>query len=185
MRYLLGVNGVYAKGHSDGWHIDKNADEDYLDGVTPIGYQPFMRCSAQHGYPMSASDESYDMYKDRRFSKYKLWLTGELCSRVFEMTEEGAKVYPNGDVPKVQKFLSRVGQTTVFSEEVFLGMCERLKLDPVLARRELALRGYEVRRNPKIITDKKIREINRRYGIGQAERYVDVQPVAWPMLVVD
>jgi len=57
-------------------------------------------------------------------------------------------------------------------------------LDPVLARRELALRGYEVRRNPKIITDKKVREVNRRYGIEQAERYVDVQPVAWPMLFV-
>ena len=39
-------------------------DEAVTDLIVPIGYQPFMRCSAQHGYMLYVRDETYDLLKD-------------------------------------------------------------------------------------------------------------------------
>lgn len=69
------------------WAIsDENAG---FNIITPIGYQPFMRCSQQYGYMMLVKDKNYDMMQDPLFDKFKFRLDEELCSWIYEEMDIG------------------------------------------------------------------------------------------------
>ncbi len=59
------------------WGISDDRAE--LDLITPIGYQPFMRCSAQHGYMLLTKNEKYDMLKDQPLDKFRFEHDEEFC----------------------------------------------------------------------------------------------------------
>lgn len=64
--------------------------------VTPIGHQPFMRCSYQSGYVIEAGP-TYDLYNDCTFAKYKFRHNSELTHWIFNKMDEGRLIYPFDD----------------------------------------------------------------------------------------
>lgn len=179
MRYFLGKKreGVHEYPFAD------NYKEDISGEVIPVGYQPFMRGSVQHGYTM-LTDESYDMYQDSRFAKFKIRLTEDLCSWIFEEMECGNKVYPNNDIPHIQKYISRINSCRTFTEKIVKDRCQQWKLDYSAVKAFLKQRWYTVKSKAYLISQKEIDNINKAYPIEAAEQRMGVQPMMKPMIVM-
>ena len=157
-----------------------------VNRIIPIGYQPFMRCSNQYGYMMLVDSEDYDMYKDKRFEKFKFRLTAEFCQWVYDEMDQGNKAYPNNDIPKIEKYLSKINSTDTFSEAAVHYRLQNTAFNDIkLARPRLKKLGYSIYKNQDfIITQRKIDKINQRYGIREALKNVPVQPVLNPMFAI-
>ena len=65
----------------------------HFTNITPIGYHPFLRCAAQHGY-LIETGFSYDMFLDPCFAKVKFRHSEDLCEKIFNLMEQGRQVYP-------------------------------------------------------------------------------------------
>ena len=66
-----------------------------LDGMAfQIGYQPLMRCHHQSGYIMPMM-RGKCLQEDSRFEKMRFLQSEELSNQVFEMMDNGKKVFPN------------------------------------------------------------------------------------------
>jgi len=76
------------------WAVaDENAR---IQIITPVGYQPFMRCSNQYSYMMLTDiNGKYDMLCDPLFDIYKIRLEEGFCKQIFEQMDCGNKIYPN------------------------------------------------------------------------------------------
>ena len=104
-----GIEGVYLTG-----------------GVWPIGFQPFMRCNMQYGYVMNC-DKGYCLQKDTRFEKLIFKHSEKLSQEVFELMDEGRKIYPYEGLNEFQNIIDKIGTTKIFSEDSFEYACEKLK----------------------------------------------------------
>lgn len=154
--------------------------------IIPIGYQPFMRCSNQYGYMMRVTSEDYDMYKDKKFEKFKFRLTAVFCQWVYDEMEQGHKAYPNNDIPNIEKYIKNINSTDKFSEAAIKLQFEDIGLTDVeLVRPHLKKLGYSIRKNTDfIITQRKIAKINRRYTIVNALNNIKHMPVVSPMFAI-
>ena len=65
----------------------------HFTNVTPIGYHPFLRCAAQHGY-LIETGSTYDMFRDPCFAKVKFRHSEALCEKIFNLMNRGKKIYP-------------------------------------------------------------------------------------------
>lgn len=180
MRYFLGKD----KKGSKEYPFQDNYHEDIVDEIIPIGYQPFMRCSCQHGYALMAPDETYDMYKDKKFGKYRVRLTEDLCQWIFEEMDGGEKVYPNNDIPHIQKYISKINDTMEFSTKNVNQLIEGGKLDKAKVKHFLKDRYFRVMNRTTLIKKAEIDAINAAYPLEEAEKHLDVQPCMKPMIVL-
>lgn len=186
MRYFLGKNreGKIEYPFTDRYH------EDIAEEIIPIGYQPFMRCSTQHGYALMEPDESYDMYKDPRFGKYRIRLTEDLCKWIFDEMDGGSKVYPNNDIPHIQRYISKINSTREFSREAVDMLTEDSKTIWTERSAKAGIRHYmkdhhyKVMNRTTLIRKAEIDEINKTYSLEEAEKHLDVTPVGKPMMVI-
>jgi len=99
-----------------------------LTGVTPIGFQPFMRCSIQSGYIIEAG-RSYDLYKDLSFSKHKFRLSEDICEWIFNETDKGKKIYPNELFGTIEDIIETIKELNVFSKDAFEITIKNLSLE--------------------------------------------------------
>jgi len=157
-------------------------DGDIRTGVIPIGYQPFMRCSKQYGYMLFAPDKEYDIYKDRRFRKYKIRLNEKLCRDIYEKMDCGRAVYPSFDIPDIGQYINMIKNTTIFTETVVSNETGEIPIDEV--RREFKKRGYTIRRKNPYISDKKLQRINKIYSMDKIIDVTKLQPISAPMLIM-
>lgn len=93
-----------------------NIPELHFTGLTPIGFQPFIRCGSQNGYLIEAG-APYDLYQDGSFSKHKFRHTPELCQWIFEEMHSGADVYPNEMFGSCEDIVEPLKRRTVFSQQ--------------------------------------------------------------------
>ena len=157
--------------------------------ITPIGYQPFMRCSAQYGYMFWAEDEHYDMQRDPLFEKYRIELSEELCQWIFNEMDGGQKAFPNDDVPSIEQYMNKIRGTHVISAETF----ERFALDRMHLtiekadhlKKVLQQEGFSVA-NGKVehIRYNKLQKINKKYNIEYVASKFKEVPKSRPMLVL-
>lgn len=84
----------------------------------PIGYQPFMRCSAQSAYFVEAGFP-YDLQRDRSFSKVKIRLTEDLCQWIYEEMEHGFAIYPKEGSRACEEMARRLRDSKVLSRDSF------------------------------------------------------------------
>lgn len=157
-------------------------DGDIRTGVIPIGYQPFMRCSKQYGYMLFAPDKEYDIYKDRRFRKYKIRLNEKMCKDIYEKMDCGRAVYPSFDIPDIGQYINMIKNTTTFTETVVSNETGTIPIDEV--RREFKKRGYTIRRKNPYISDKKLQWINKNYTMDKIVDVTKLQPISAPMFVL-
>lgn len=168
------------------WISDERAE---LDLIAPIGYQPFMRCSAQHGYMLLVKDEKYDMLKDPLFDKFRFEHDEEFCRWIFEEMDRGNKVYPHDDIPQITEYMERIKNSHQFSQNMFdhmiLESWHFSKQEAQAVRQKLREHGYTIVSGQKeFITHNKLRKINRKYSVDIACSKLDIPPIARPMVKI-
>lgn len=157
-----------------------------LSNIIPVGYQPFMRCSSQHGYMLMVRDPKYDMLKDSWFQKFRFRLEEDLCQWIFEEMDQGNKIYPHNDVPELEQYMEKIRTSKTISRENFdyfmkkYGLTER---ENELCAQSLTKFGCTVvRGNNSYITPNRLAKINRKYGIEEALKRTEGVPVMSPMI---
>lgn len=166
------------------WAVaDDNAG---MNIITPVGYQPFMRCSSQHAYMLLVNTRSYDMLKDSRFDKFRIRLDEELCRWIYEEMDEGNKIYPHNDIPDMTSYMEKIRKSHLVSQKAYELAMEKYQLSNEkmkACRRVLTLKGYTVTEGEvEYITYKQLSKINRRYGIEEAVKCTGVEPRMSPLL---
>ncbi len=95
-------------------------DTGLWDGVAyQIGLQPFYRCHTQSGYvyPMKTID---DIRHNGQFERIRFPQTSGFSKQIFQMMDEGRKIYPKEGITQVMGILERMQRTLLFSEDDLL-----------------------------------------------------------------
>lgn len=149
--------------------------------IMPIGYQPFMRCSAQYGHMLLTKNQDYDMLQDPLFEKVRFKHDEGFCRWIYKKMDRGAKVYPLDDVPDIEPAMERICSSHIISPQSFA----TLNLSEAEACREKELlrqNGYQVQDHPKAyITKKRLLEINKQYSYKTALKKLDFPPIVSPL----
>lgn len=88
-----------------------------MDGVAfQIGYQPLQRCAHQSGYiyPMR---NSFSLQEDWHFEKLRFRQSAELSQLVYQMMDEGRKVFPNEGVTELRDYIEQIKHAVIFSAD--------------------------------------------------------------------
>lgn len=176
-RYKIELDDIH-------WALDKPED---IDGeIIPVGYQPFMRCKSQYAYTLFNQNTDYDLYKDRRFEKYKFLLTEEFCEQIYEEMDKGKAIYPDTDVPDITGYLKRIDSSKVIPKDIFDEWAKNYsKSERAQIRNALERYGYKISgRNIPVITKKEIDSINRSYTVQKVQEIIGVQPKILPLMVI-
>ena len=156
--------------------------------ITPIGYQPFMRCSAQHGYMLYVRDESYDLLEDPLFDKFRIEHDEDFCRWIFEEMDCGSKVYPLDDIPKIEEYMEAIRNTHVISRTAFENYCKKMhysKYEVQAIKHKLQKEGYTVSAGQvKYIRNYNLRKINKKYSVEVAYSKLDIPPSSRPMVIL-
>jgi len=167
------------------WTIaDENAG---FQIITPVGYQPFMRCSAQYSYTMLTDvDGKYDMLCDPLFDIYKIRLDEEFCKRIFELMNCGNKVYPNDDIPDISQEIEKINKLTIFSEARFQGTMQNLGITNVMDdfRKSFEKHGIAIQGKIRLIDPKRLEQINSQYTADIARGKVYLYPQMDPLIMI-
>ena len=95
-------------------------DTGLWDGVAyQIGLQPFYRCHTQSGYvyPMKTMD---DIRHNGQFERIRFPQTVEFSNQIFQMMDEGKKIYPEEGITQTMGILEQMRRTLIFSEDDLL-----------------------------------------------------------------
>lgn len=135
-----------------------------VTGVTPIGFQPFIRCSNQSGYMIEAG-EPYDLYLDRSFSKFKFRHTPEICQWIFEEMEGGRRVYPKEMFGTCEDIVATIKESNQFTEQAFTIVVSHLGLQgrEKEIRSKLAVNGYSICSAVEICSEERKSELTKKY----------------------
>lgn len=166
------------------WATNRHPDASEL--ITPIGYQPFMRCSAQFGYMLLTQNSYYNMQRDPLFEKFRIELSEDFCQWIFETMDEGKKVYPDDDIPNIEEYMRKTRDTNVISYKTFYAYATSKKLSTKEVQvkiRELQMNGMTVFDGAKeFINHNRLQKINKQYDITTAESKLKDRPVSNPLL---
>ena len=166
------------------WLTDRH---DALFGnIIPVGYQPFMRCSSQHGYMLMVKEPKYDMMKAGWFHKFRFRLDEDLCQWIFDTMEQGNKIYPHNDVPEMEQYMERIKTCKAISRTNFDHFIKKYDLTEQENERcaqSLTKYGYTVvRGDNSYITPNHLAKINRKYGVEEALKRTEGLPVMSPII---
>lgn len=163
-------------------------DETGVGLIAPIGYQPFMRCSAQHGYMLCVKDESYDLLKDPLFDKFRVEHNEAFCRWIFEEMDCGAKVYPHDDIPNIERYMEKIRDTHIISQTTFENLMKNSHYSEQEAqtiKQQLRKVGYIILNGQvEYIHNNKLRKINKQYGIDVAYSKIDIPATSRPMIIL-
>jgi hypothetical protein len=155
--------------------------------ITPVGYQPFMRCSNQHSYMMlTNNDDKYDMLCDPLFDIYKIRLDEGFCKWIYEQMDCGNKVYPNDDIPDVSLEIEKINKQTIFSGAMFQRVIHDLKMTNAIDdfRKLFEEHGIAIQGKLRLIDPKRLEEINLQYTADIARKKVNLFPQTSPLIII-
>ena len=156
--------------------------------ISPVGYQPFMRCKSQHAYMFMTLEEKYDMLVDPLFEKMRFRLDEDFCEWVFEKSDRGNAIYPNEDIPDLSNYMAKINHSHHFSQSTFEALAEQRNYtenEKVLIKAMLKKYGFHIMQgNGEYITANELRKINKRYTIDRAFQLTEVTPISRPHIVV-
>ena len=100
--------------------LDSQSEKEQIliNSILPIGFQPFMRCHMQYGYGVKMEKE-YPLQQDITFEKLRFRHNEKLSREVFEMMDQGKKIYPHEGLSNFQDVIDQVRMATIFSDEAF------------------------------------------------------------------
>lgn len=163
-------------------------DEAVTDLIAPIGYQPFMRCSAQHGYMLYVRDETYDLLEAPLFDKFRIEHDEDFCRWIFDEMNCGTRVYPQDDIPKIESYMEKIRNTHIISQATF----ENLMKHGHYSEQEVQAIKQQFQRERYVILggqaehihSNKLRKINKQYSIDIAYSKVDIPATSRPMIIL-
>ena len=163
-------------------------DETGANLIAPIGYQPFMRCSAQHGYMLYVRDASYDLLEDPLFDKFRIEHDEDFCRWIFDEMNDGSKVYPYDDIPKIENYMETIRNTHVISQATFENLMRQghySEQESQAIKQQLQREGYAIPSGQvEHIHSNKLRKINKQYSIDIAYSKVDIPVTSRPMMIL-
>lgn len=154
-----------------------NIPELHFTGVTPVGFQPFMRCGNQSAYVIEAG-EPYDLYRDMGFSKHKFRLCPEICEWIFCEMDGGAKIYPKEMLGTCTDVINIIKTNKIFSEAAFVNTMEHLALasDSDIIKLDLSKKGYEITSSVfPLLAQERLKELENEY-LRSYEDYLNQLP---------
>lgn len=135
----------------------------HLAQVTPVGYQPFMRCSSQSAYLIEAG-HPYDLFQDPSFEKFKFRLTENICEWIYNEMDGGKKVYPNEMFNTCDDVIGALIKTKKFSETAFLKATETLtEEERITIEKNLYLDGITIEPETQLCSEERKLEIEQSY----------------------
>ena len=135
----------------------------HLAQVTPVGYQPFMRCSSQSAYMIEAG-YPYDLYQDPSFEKFKFRLTKEVCEWIYQEMDGGKKVYPKEMFGDCDDIVASVNESTIFSQAAFLKATEDMSEDErSVMKKTLAKDGITIVPEVHLCSEERKAELEKSY----------------------
>ena len=164
---------VFKAGGDSRYGIILRADSEYYNAlmygteIMPIGYQPFMRCSNQHGFVKKMDGANDNLKTDSNFKKYRIRLTPEFCKKVFEMNQRGDNIYPTdglSDFVDEIEYISKKQNT--FSKIILHEACkiEGIKCTNGIYR-ALQINGIHIGKGGSQIYDNnKIKKVNEEWS---------------------
>lgn len=109
-------------------HFHPENPDDTEGMVLPIGYQPFMRCHSQYGYGLHMRD-SIPLQNHAAFERLCFRHSEALSQAVYELMDEGRKIYPEEGLDAFQDVLDAIASATAFSESAFAAALAKNRLD--------------------------------------------------------
>lgn len=100
-------------------YVNKKAGEN-LD-VQPIGFQPFMRCSRQHGFAFYTT-QNHDLYKNPIFSKVRILHDDEFVefsNYIYNIMDKGEKLFPIDEGYYMQVLIDKINNLVEFPTIAF------------------------------------------------------------------
>lgn len=95
-------------------------DTGKFDGIAyQIGIQPFHRCLTQYGY-VYAMKTIPDIRDSKDFERLRFRQSVALSNRIYEMMDQGKKIYPEEGIIKVMPVLDAIKKSLLFSEDDLL-----------------------------------------------------------------
>lgn len=156
--------------------------------ITPIGYQPFSRCSAQHGYMFLTFDPEYNMQTDLLFEKYLIELNEDLCCWIYEEMCKGERIYPINDIPHIEKYMGKIRDTRIISQKTVEIMSRYFKLTEKEYRNlkdTLRINGLSVADGSvEFIRYNRLRKINKKYTVESVKKYISDSPRVRPQIMI-
>lgn len=89
--------------------------------IQPIGFQPFMRCSRQHGYALYTTKKD-DFYKNPIFSKVRILHDDEFVefsNYIYNVMDKGEKLFPIDEGYYMQLLIEKIDKAIEFSSMAF------------------------------------------------------------------
>jgi|GEM_PF-6324197 len=142
-----------------------NIPELHFTGVTPVGFQPFMRCSNQRSYIIEAG-ETFDLYNDLSFSKFKFRHKPEICDWIYSKMQSGDKIYPNEIFGNFIDIVENVQRSKRYSEKAFKITLERMQLESEEDKIKEALGhlGYQCTASLQLCSNERMAELESSWN---------------------
>lgn len=156
------------------WYLHRQSKE-RIGLIKPIGYQPFMRCSSQHGYMVEVEND-YDMKKDPLFDVICIELDEVFTHWIWEEMGQGQLVYPNLDIPDISMYVDKINHTKTFFTNSLLSEFSEEEID---SDRDI-LKGYGyqiVDGNNDLIPQNEIDRINSSYTFQRATQLARIPQI--------
>lgn len=131
-----------------------------MDGVAiQIGYQPLQRCAHQSGYIYPMRNER-PLQENGKFEKLRFRHSVELSQQVFQMMDEGRKVFPNEGITELGEYIEQIKHSVVFAMDELQAVYECDGIDkslfPTISDLKQSLVGYETNDGVVMIQDEPI-----------------------------
>lgn len=132
-----------------------------MDGVAlQIGYQPLQRCHHQSGYIYPMRNVPC-LQEDWHFEKLRFKQSVELSRQVYDMMDQGKKVFPYEGVAELKEYTDQIKHSTVFSVDELQAAYENDGVDKIIFPRIEDLKndlvGYETKDGRVTIQDEPIK----------------------------
>lgn len=135
----------------------------HLAQVTPVGYQPFVRCSSQSAYMIEAG-HPYDLYQDPSFAKFKFRITKEMCEWIYQEMDGGKKVYPKEMFGDCNDIVASVNESSIFSQAAFLKATEGMsEVERSTMKKTLMMDGITIVPEVHLCTEERKAELEKSY----------------------
>lgn len=98
-----------------------NQNEKTKLDIQPIGFQPFMRCSRQHGFALY-TNRNDDLYKNSIFSKVRILHDNdfvEFSNYIYNVMDKGEKLFPKEEGYCMQLLIDKIDGLVEFPSMVF------------------------------------------------------------------
>jgi len=103
-------------GLSDMHDINCGIDSGDWDGIAfQIGFQPFLRCHSQSGFVFPMREDA-PLQENNRFEKLRFKQSPKLSEKVYELMDEGKKIFPFEGLSEARPILTEMKNSWTFQK---------------------------------------------------------------------